>query len=83
VELIEAEWAVAVKVTGSQIEAMEKQFKVKVPRDLKGTLRDCGDAFDEMRYLYEAPKVAFYIAPLPSVLRFVIERRTGWKMSLP
>lgn len=54
----------------------------KAPKsDLEGALKDCGDAFVAMRYVYEDPKKSnYYISELPIILREVIlEEQPNWK----
>jgi hypothetical protein len=63
------------------IDADEKVFNIKIPRDLKTALSDCGDAFKLIRYVYENPrKPLFYITHLPISLRKSVEEVTGWRL---
>jgi len=77
---LEAEWVVAMDARKAEFDEMEKQFKIKIPRDLPTALAHCGNAFQIMRYIYENPTGAnFFITDFPMALFIVIRRITGWK----
>jgi len=77
--LVERHWDTGCRARKDSIDAMEKQYNVTIPRDLKTALTDCGDAFKLLRYVYESPKKPlFYITHLPTSLRFAIQEITGW-----
>ena len=75
--LVERHWNDGCSARKDSFEDLEKKFGVKLPRDLRTALADCGDAFEQMRYLYEDPsKSKFYITP--TSLHFAIREVTGW-----
>ena len=79
--IVERHWDVLSLKWKDAIDADEKQFNVKIPRDLKTALTDCGEAFKLIRYVYENPKKPlFYISHLPLSLRRSVEEVTGWRL---
>jgi hypothetical protein len=77
--LVERHWDDGCRARKDSFEDLEKKFHLKIPRDLKTALDDCGDAFEQMRYVYEDPsKAKFYITHLPTSLHFAIREVTGW-----
>jgi hypothetical protein len=78
--LVERHWNALSLKWKHAIDAEEKKFNVRIPRDLKTALSDCGDAFKLIRYVYENPREPlFYITHLPMSLRFAVEEVTGWR----
>jgi HEPN domain-containing protein len=78
---IKEEWARMLAAIGErQLVEQGQKFGVTFARDIETSLAECGEAFVDMRYVYENPRGAtFYITHLPLVLKKVIEQLTGWK----
>ena len=80
---IEELWDKSVAANVHEFENTERLLDIKIPRDLKTALSDCGNAFDGLRYVYEDPsKVKFYIIDFARIVRTVIlEFRPDWHSS--
>ena len=62
------------------LDFIEQKTGAKLPRDLRDSLKVCGDAFKVIRYHYEAPdKSRYYLTELPRMLyAYILERRPEW-----
>jgi hypothetical protein len=78
---IEELWDTSVLARSAQFEMSEKFTNLEMARDLRGALKECGNAFEELRYLYEDPmNVRFYIGDLAGILEGVIlELKADWR----
>ena len=52
-DAIEARWDQSMVDRNHEFEKNEKLLGIKIPRELRSALVDCGDAFERMRYIYE------------------------------
>jgi len=61
--------------------SVETTTGAKLPRDLRGALKECGDAFTMIRYHYEDPsRSKFYLSELPRILhRYILEIKPEWE----
>ncbi len=82
---IEALWDARPQPDEVQWAFIESQNKIKVPRDLRGQIRESKDAFVRIRYGFEnASEIRFYIDQLADILwSVIVKRRPIWARLKP
>jgi hypothetical protein len=77
---LELIWKASMVHAADYLDFIEQKTGAKLPRDLRGSLKVCGDAFKVIRYHYEAPdKSRYYLTELPRILyAYILERRPEW-----
>jgi hypothetical protein len=64
----------------TQLDLLEQQRSIKIPRDLISLLKLGGTTFEDVRYAHERqPRGNFYLSDLPDLLReIIIEMKPEW-----
>lgn len=78
---IVARWDKNVTLRENEFKKNEVTLGIKIPRDLRSALVDCGDAFERMRYLYEDPiNAKFYIIDFAQIVQEqILQLKPDWR----
>jgi hypothetical protein len=74
-------WDKAQDEKGYFYDHVERITGDRPPRDLRGALITCGDAFTKMRYYYEKSSLSrYYLSDLPRILHgYILELKPEWE----